>query len=64
MPTRREPRQDRALVTRRNILAAAAKALKEQGAEVSMTRIAEISGYGIGTVYEYFPNRPSLLCEL
>ncbi len=64
LPTRREPRQDRALVTRRNILAAAAKALKEQGAEVSMTRIAEISGYGIGTVYEYFPNRPSLLCEL
>jgi AcrR family transcriptional regulator len=64
LPTRREPRQDRALTTRRNILAAAAKALKEQGAEVSMTRIAEMSGYGIGTVYEYFPNRASLLCEL
>lgn len=29
-----------------------------------MTRIADIAGYGIGTVYEYFPNRPSLLCEL
>lgn len=29
-----------------------------------MTRIAEIAGYGIGTVYEYFPNRRSLLCEL
>ncbi len=43
---------------------AAAKALREQGAAVSMTRIAEMSGYGIGTVYEYFPNRASLLCEL
>lgn len=64
LPTRREPRQDRALATRHNILTAAAKALREQGAAVSMTRIAEMSGYGIGTVYEYFPNRASLLCEL
>lgn len=64
LPTRREPRQDRALATRRNILVAADKALREHGPEVSMTRIAEMSGYGIGTVYEYFPNRPSLLCEL
>jgi hypothetical protein len=44
LPTRREPRQDRALTTRRNILVAAAKAVKEQGADVSMTRIAEMSG--------------------
>lgn len=29
-----------------------------------MSRIAELSGYGIGTVYEYFPNRRTLLCEL
>ena len=29
-----------------------------------MTRIADIAGYGIGTVYEYFPNRRSLICEL
>lgn len=64
LPTRREPRQERALVTRRTILTAAAKALREHGPDVSMTRIAELSGYGIGTVYEYFPNRRSLLCEL
>jgi AcrR family transcriptional regulator len=64
LPTRREPRQGRAVFTRRTILTAAAKALREHGAEVSMSRIAELSGYGIGTVYEYFPNRRSLLCEL
>ena len=29
-----------------------------------MTRIAEIAGYGIGTVYQYFPERTTLLCEL
>jgi AcrR family transcriptional regulator len=64
LPTRREPRQGRAVFTRRTILTAAAKALREHGPDVSMSRIAELSGYGIGTVYEYFPNRRSLLCEL
>lgn len=64
LPTRREPRQGRAVVTRKTLLTAAAKALREHGPEVSMSRIAELSGYGIGTVYEYFPNRRSLLCEL
>lgn len=29
-----------------------------------MTRIAEISGYSIGTVYQYFPDRRALFCEL
>lgn len=29
-----------------------------------MTRIAEIAGYSIGTVYQYFPDRRSLLCAL
>jgi len=29
-----------------------------------MTRIAEIAGYGIGTVYQYFPERTTLMCEL
>jgi len=29
-----------------------------------MTRIAEVAGYSIGTVYQYFPDRRALLCEL
>lgn len=29
-----------------------------------MTRIAEVAGYSIGTLYQYFPERRSLLCEL
>ncbi len=29
-----------------------------------MTRIAAVAGYSIGTVYQYFPDRTSLLCEL
>lgn len=38
--------------------------MAEESPDASMTRIAEIAGYSIGTVYQYFPDRRSLLCEL
>lgn len=38
--------------------------MQEEGADASMTRIAEVAGYSIGTLYQYFPDRRSLLCEL
>lgn len=64
LPTRKEPSQRRAQATRSDILAATNKALQMHGANVSMTRIAEIAGYGIGTLYQYYPNREALLCDL
>lgn len=64
LPTRKEPQQARARATRTHILTAARRALAEEGPDASMTRIAEIAGYSIGTVYQYFPDRRSLLCEL
>ena len=38
--------------------------MRNEGDGVSMTRIAEVAGYSIGTLYQYFPDRRSLLCEL
>jgi AcrR family transcriptional regulator len=38
--------------------------MRSEGEGVSMTRIAEVAGYSIGTLYQYFPDRRSLLCEL
>ena len=64
LPIRREPRQPRALATRAHILEAASRCLRELGPDASMTRIAEVAGYSIGTLYQYFPDRRSLLCEL
>jgi AcrR family transcriptional regulator len=64
LATRKEPSQSRARQTREDILSVAARSLRDEGVDVSMTRIAEVSGYGIGTVYQYFPDRRSLLSEL
>jgi AcrR family transcriptional regulator len=64
LKTRKEPRQPRAVQTREDILDAATRCMRAEGIDVSMTRIAEVSGYSIGTVYQYFPDRASLLCEL
>ena len=62
--TRRVPQQPRARATWDNIVEAAKRALDREGPDVTMTRIAEVAGYGIGTVYQYFPERTSLMCEL
>lgn len=64
LPVRRTPQQARARATREHIQIAALKALREEGEDVSMTRIAKIAGYSIGTVYQYYPDRRALLCDL
>lgn len=64
LATRRRPQQPRARKTWGDIVEAAFVALRREGPKVTMTRIAEISGYSIGTVYQYFPDRRALFCEL
>ncbi|MCH9682896.1 MAG: TetR/AcrR family transcriptional regulator [Deltaproteobacteria bacterium] len=64
LPTRREPKQSRAHATRGHILTAASRALETEGHAVTMTRIAEVAGYSIGSLYQYYPDRRSLLCDL
>ena len=58
---RRQAKQQRALETVDAILEAAARVLAEQGyAAASTSRIADVAGVSIGTLYEYFENRDAV----
>jgi AcrR family transcriptional regulator len=62
---RKLPRQQRSKATVEALLAATAQVLVREGYEHANTnRIAEVSGYGIGSLYEYFPNKESLVATL
>jgi AcrR family transcriptional regulator len=59
---RKQPRQRRSRATVDAIVEAAARVFAEQGyAGGSTNRIAETAGVGIGSLYEYFPNKASIL---
>ena len=49
---------------RREILAAAARLIAEQGLGVSLRTIAQTAGVGIGTLYRHFATREDLLIGL
>ncbi|XVV15356.1 TetR/AcrR family transcriptional regulator [Actinoplanes sp. CA-131856] len=62
---RRKPRQVRAELTRERILAAAAHVFAEHGYAAGTTnRIAERARVSIGSLYQYFPNKESILADL
>jgi AcrR family transcriptional regulator len=62
---RKEPRQERARATVDSILVAAAHILKTEGFERATTnRIAELAGVSIGSLYQYFPNKESVVGAL
>ncbi|MQY24176.1 TetR/AcrR family transcriptional regulator [Nocardia macrotermitis] len=62
---RRTPRQVRAELTRERILAAAVEVFGEYGYAAGTTnRIAERAEISIGSLYQYFPNKDSILAEL
>jgi AcrR family transcriptional regulator len=59
---RKAPRQGRAKVTVDAILEATERVLAERGLEAtSTTEVAEIAGVSVGTLYQYFPNKQSLV---
>lgn len=59
---RKLPRQRRAQATFDAILAATARVLVAEGYEAATTnRVAEVAGVSIGTLYQYFPNKESLV---
>lgn len=63
--SRRIPRQNRSVMTVDAILQATATLFARDGFEkTSTTRIAELAGVSIGSLYEYFPNKDSLLAYL
>jgi AcrR family transcriptional regulator len=62
---RKQPRQDRAGANRRRILDAAAHVFADFGYAAGTTnRIAERADISIGSLYQYFPNKDSILVEL
>lgn len=62
---RKLPRQERSRATYEAMLEACARLLREQGYEaLTTTGVAERAGVGIGTLYEFFPNKESIVAAL
>jgi AcrR family transcriptional regulator len=62
---RKLPRQERSRAPSDRLLAAAARLRAERPlAEITTNHIAERAGVGIGSLYEFFPNRDSVLATL
>jgi AcrR family transcriptional regulator len=62
---RKQPQQERSRLTVEAILEATTQVLTEQGYDSTTTnRIAERAGISIGSLYQYFPNKDSLMAAL
>ena len=62
---RKQPTQDRSKHTVAAILEATIRVLDEVGSTgLTTTRVAEVAGVSVGTLYQYFPNREALLNAL
>jgi AcrR family transcriptional regulator len=65
MNPRKLPRQERSRVTVEAILEATAHILTEKGYDRTNTNlVAELAGVSIGSLYQYFPNKESLMVAL
>lgn len=62
---RKRPTQKRAEKTLRTIFEAVAQILARDGEEALTTnRIAERSGYSVGTIYQYFPDKKAIVLTM
>ncbi len=62
---RKTPRQERARATVKHILDATARILVSRGwAGTTTNHVAERAGVSVGTLYEYFPSKESLVAAL
>ena len=62
---RKRPRQARAAATFDAILEAAARILETNGFDaVNTNAVAELAGVSVGSLYQYFPTKESILAEL
>src|SRR3974377_90482 len=63
--SRRTPRQQRSRETIGAIFEATARLLERTGpSELTTIGIAQLSGYGVATVYDYFPNKEAILVAM
>src|SRR5437660_967003 len=61
-PMRKKPAQARSEQTVDTIMEATAQVLEREGeAALTTNRLAERAGFSIGTLYQYFPNKDSIL---
>ncbi|HTL36051.1 MAG TPA: TetR/AcrR family transcriptional regulator [Kofleriaceae bacterium] len=59
---RKQPHQERARVTMEAIIIAATRVIERDGLDrLTTTRIAEIAGVSIGSLYQYFDSREAIL---
>ena len=62
---RKTPKQERSAATVAAILTACAELLVREGYEaVGVTGIAERAGVSVGSLYQYFPNKPAIIAAL
>ena len=62
---RKQPRQARSKRMVRALLDATAKVLVEEGwSAASTNRVADVAGVSVGSLYQYFPNKESLVLTL
>ncbi|MES2089322.1 MAG: TetR/AcrR family transcriptional regulator [Pseudomonadota bacterium] len=62
---RKQPRQARSRATVDAILNAAARILVKEGYEAASTnRVAQVAGVSVGSLYQYFPSKASLVTAL
>ena len=62
---RKGPKQQRSKVTVAAILEATIRILEQEGSDATTTsRIAEVAGVSVGTLYQYFANRDAILDAL
>lgn len=65
LKARRQPRQIRSQITVTAILDATVRVLLDRGYDGCTTNlVAEVAGVGIGSLYEYFPNKEALVAAL
>ena len=65
LAARKQPRQDRSRATVDAIIEAAVELLEHEGYErLTTTRVAERAGVSVGSLYQYFPNKDSIVRAL